>query len=168
MQAAPYTGPRATYVVLSAITTLVLCLCISIWHGDFSAVVAIVGLVAVYIGSSEMLVLFGVLAPFSLIIDIIWMSVDYEHHHTAHGWMIFFTVLDMLSKVVGTVMAWSLYSSGPGEVAYAPVNSGPTNYHGPQGDPFASYAPPGHAPASAPAPPPGLAPPQQAPAHTLV
>ncbi|KAG1677339.1 hypothetical protein FOA52_010718 [Chlamydomonas sp. UWO 241] len=151
---------------------------ISIWHGDFSAVIAVIGLVAVYIGSAEMLALFGCLAPFSLVIDIIWMAVDYEHHHQAHGWLIFFTVLDMVAKVVGSVFAWSLYSSGSSEAAYAPVGSSPPSDWAPAGGGFAPHADPF---ASAPgfggyAPPPSAAAPgfgaslptSQAPAHTLV
>ncbi len=61
---------RATYVVLSALTILALTLFTSVWHGDLSSSVAVIGLVSVYIGSVEMLAIFMVLAPCSLMSDI--------------------------------------------------------------------------------------------------
>lgn len=54
-----FQGERASYVALSAVTTLGLSLLTSIWQADVSAVVALLGLLAVYMASSEMLVLVG-------------------------------------------------------------------------------------------------------------
>lgn len=152
---------KAAYLVLTCVVTLGLTMLISIWHGDFSGIVAILGLVAVQIGSQDLMVLFGSLAPASMIVDIFWL-VERNKTHNGHGWLIFFTVLDMVSKCAGAMMAWSLYTSTSGDVQYSLApntsalnnnppgtgfgSSGAPPYQGhsshPQGDPFASYAPP--------------------------
>ncbi|GAX77424.1 hypothetical protein CEUSTIGMA_g4869.t1 [Chlamydomonas eustigma] len=163
MSSVAFTGDKATTVVLSAITTLSLSLIISIWYGDWSSTVALVGLTSVYIGSSELLVLFFILSPISVVIDIIKLSstaglVRY------HGFLVFLVVLEMLSKVIGAFMAWTLHvQQSSGEAQYSPVASGQrtnqpavsqgvsqSNYQppaaaaggfAPSADPFASYTP---------------------------
>ena len=96
----PYTGPRATYLVLCCISSLALTMLLSLWHGSFSGVVAVVALNAVYIGSSELLALYGLLAPASLVVDLVWIAIDHKTHHSGHGWLVFFTLIDMLTKVL--------------------------------------------------------------------
>lgn len=67
--------------------------------GDFSAIVAVLGLVSIQIGSQDLLFLFGVLAPASMFIDVFWMVGRPNNYVRGHGWLIFFTVCDMLAKV---------------------------------------------------------------------
>jgi hypothetical protein len=163
MSSVAFTGDKATTVVLSAITTLSLSLVISIWYGDWSSTVALIGLTSVYIGSSELLVLFFILSPISVIIDVIKLSstaglVRY------HGFLVFLVVLEMLSKGIGAFMAWTLHVQlSSGEMHYSPVPSGqhnnqPAEIQGggqpnyrppvaatggfaPSADPFASFTP---------------------------
>ncbi len=54
---AAFQGQRASYVALSAITTLALALLTSIWASDVSGSTAVMGLFAVYLASSELLLL---------------------------------------------------------------------------------------------------------------
>ncbi|PNW70806.1 hypothetical protein CHLRE_17g734596v5 [Chlamydomonas reinhardtii] len=155
---AAFQGPRASYVALSAITTIGLTLLTSIWiYSDgVSAVIALMGLLSIYLASSELLVLFTVFSSASVIIDIIRLSVSTHHLTRGRGWLLFFAILEMLCKVAGAVLAWSLHrSSTQGEVPYQPVSSSAGAHHQggagggsgaaggygqmPSADPFAGY-----------------------------
>lgn len=52
-----FSGTRASYVALSAISVLALALLCSIWEPDVSGSVALLGLLAVYLASQELLIL---------------------------------------------------------------------------------------------------------------
>jgi hypothetical protein len=52
-----YTGSHASYVALSSITVLALALLSSVWTSDVSGTVGIIGLISVYLGSQEVLML---------------------------------------------------------------------------------------------------------------
>jgi len=120
---------------------------------------------SIYMCSQELLLLFTILAPASIVIDIIRLAGT--HHYRGHGWLVFFTVLEMGAKAAGGVFGWSLHRSlsGEGGGAYAainpqggagtgaqggytpaaappaPVMGGPGGLGAPE-DPFAAYAPP--------------------------
>ncbi|KAJ9520232.1 hypothetical protein QJQ45_030188 [Haematococcus lacustris] len=116
-----FTGTRATYVALSAVTVLVLALITSIWHSDVSGSIAVLGLLSIYMSSTELLILFLALSPVSILIDIFRLSGD-NYQYRGRGWLIFFSVAalpcpavclmaEILAKVAGTVFAWSLHRS---------------------------------------------------------
>lgn len=155
--AAPTTafqGTRASYVALAAISTLALALLTSIWEGDVSGSTAVLGLLAVYLASTELLILYIVFTPASVVVDIIRLSIS-AHGLGGRGWLIFFSILEMLAKCVGAVFAWSLHKTvtSGGDAAYAPVNAaGPADSSYQRvDDPFATaYAPPRPDPASVP------------------
>ncbi|EFJ48411.1 hypothetical protein VOLCADRAFT_104795 [Volvox carteri f. nagariensis] len=148
-----FQGQRASYVALASITTLGLALLSSIWASDVSGSTAVMGLFAIYLASSELLLLYAIFSPSSVIIDIIRLSVSTRGVH-GRGWLIFFTVCEMLAKLVGGALAWSLHrSASQGEVPYQPVtqtNAGGSSGSGgpgayarmPASDPFAAYQPP--------------------------
>lgn len=143
-----FTGQRASYVALAAITTLSLALLTSIWTSDVSGSIAVLGLLSVYLASSELLLLYAVFGPASVIVDIVRLSVHF-HYSRGKGWLIFFTILEMAAKVAGGVLAWSLHkSAAQGEVPYRPLSQGGSGQGGSQGgpqhmgDPFAAYQPP--------------------------
>ncbi|GIL57630.1 hypothetical protein Vafri_12823 [Volvox africanus] len=147
-----FQGQRASYVALAAITTLGLALLSSIWASDVSGSTAVMGLFAIYLASSELLLLYAIFSPASVIIDIIRLCVS-SRGVSGRGWLIFFTVCEMLAKLVGSALAWSLHrSSAQGEVPYQPVTQGGSggsrsgnqvNYaRVPTSDPFAAYQPP--------------------------
>jgi hypothetical protein len=52
-------GQRASYVALAAISTLAIALLSSIWESDVSGSIALLGLLAVYLASNELLTLVG-------------------------------------------------------------------------------------------------------------
>ncbi|KAG2483276.1 hypothetical protein HYH03_017873 [Edaphochlamys debaryana] len=146
-----FQGPRASYVALAAITTLALATLTSIWHADVSGAIAVVGLFAIYLASPELLLIYAIFSPSSVIVDIIRLSV--YHMGRGRGWLIFFTVCEMAAKLAGGVLAWSLHrSAGQGEVPYQPVSTGHGGSGGAGGagaggyahssDPFAAYQPP--------------------------
>ncbi|GFR50191.1 hypothetical protein Agub_g12359 [Astrephomene gubernaculifera] len=150
-----FQGPRASYVALAAITTLGLALLTSIWASDVSGSTAVMGLLAVYLASTELLLLYSIFSPASVIIDIIRLSVSTHGVH-GRGWLVFFTICEMIAKLAGGVLAWSLHRSATvGEVPYQAIgqaNAGgagvsavppPPSYgHMPSSDPFAAYQPP--------------------------
>jgi hypothetical protein len=49
---------------------MVLSLLCSIWHSDTSGTVALLGLLSIYMSSAELLLLFTVITPSSIIFDI--------------------------------------------------------------------------------------------------
>ncbi|KAG2429446.1 hypothetical protein HYH02_014028 [Chlamydomonas schloesseri] len=121
------------------------------------------GLLSIYLASSELLMLFAVFSGASVFIDIIRLSVSTHHLTRGRGWLLFFAILEMLCKLAGAVLAWSLHrSSAQGEQPYQPVGSssaphhhqgaagssgtaggGAAGYgHMPSADPFAAYQPP--------------------------
>ncbi|MEW5307258.1 MAG: hypothetical protein WDW36_009666 [Sanguina aurantia] len=145
-------GSRSTYVALSSIFTLGLALITSIWHADISGTVALLGLLAVYQTSTEMLLLFTVFTPISVVVDIVRLVAG-SHWEHYRGWLIFFTIVEMAIKLAGTLLSYSLYRTlTSGEALYqqagsaAPFqasNVNPTSVNrGPTADPFTSYAPP--------------------------
>lgn len=165
-------GTRATYVAISSVSILALALLVSIWQSDVSGSIALLGLLSVYMSSSELLMLFLVLTPISVIVDIIRLTGPHVAY-TGRGWLIFFSIAEILAKAAGSIFAWSLYRSiaaGEGAGTYQPIstqgggggggmaaaamergNAGgaqggppPSAYTAqPQGDnPFSSYAPP--------------------------
>ncbi|KAL6761071.1 hypothetical protein V8C86DRAFT_2542510 [Haematococcus lacustris] len=155
-----FTGTRATYVALSAVTVLVLALITSIWHSDVSGSIAVLGLLSIYMSSTELLILFLALSPVSILIDIFRLSGD-NYQYRGRGWLIFFSVAEILAKVAGTVFAWSLHRSittgeggnyhpiAPPAAGIRPGNGMTTDPSGfrpagasPTDDPFAAYAPP--------------------------
>ncbi|GIL90974.1 hypothetical protein Vretimale_17075 [Volvox reticuliferus] len=147
-----FQGHRASYVALAAITTLGLALLSSIWASDVSGSTAVMGLFAVYLASSELLLLYAIFSPASVVIDIIRLAVS-ARGVSGRGWLIFFTVCEMLAKLVGGVLAWSLHrAASQGEVPYQPVGQAGSgsSRSGNQGnygraapsDPFAAYQPP--------------------------
>eukprot|EP00798_Chlamydomonas_sp_ICE-L_P016389 gene16389-22591_t len=105
----PYTGARATYVALCSVTTLSLALVNSIWLSDVSGSAALLGLLAVYLASSELLLLYTVFSPSSVVIDFIRAITTTGVH--GKGWLIFFTLLEAVSKITGAVFAWSVYKT---------------------------------------------------------
>eukprot|EP00882_Tetradesmus_deserticola_P011549 GHRQ01012216.1.p1 GENE.GHRQ01012216.1~~GHRQ01012216.1.p1 ORF type:complete len:204 (+),score=94.90 GHRQ01012216.1:605-1216(+) len=155
-----FSGTRASYVALSAITILALALICSIWTSEVSGTISLLGIMAVYLSSQELLVLFMVFVPTSIIVDIIRLS-GVPHGVRGRGWLIFLQLLEMAAKVAGGAFAWSLHRSvatGEGLGGYAspgfaapaaPYPPGPT---GPASsayqrveDPFSTaYAPPRH------------------------
>lgn len=140
-----FSGPRASYVVLASATTLSLALLISIWTPDLSGATSLLGLVAIFTGSVELLLLYVIFSPASVVVDVIKLSV-LSSSLRGRGWLIFFMVLEMLAKLVGTVFAWSMHRSiSAGEDLYAPI-AGQTVEHNFQRtgvqDPFGAYAPP--------------------------
>ncbi|WIA28385.1 hypothetical protein OEZ86_010931 [Tetradesmus obliquus] len=163
-----FSGTRASYVALSAITILALALICSIWTSEVSGTISLLGIMAVYLASQELLVLFMVFVPASIVVDIIRLA---GVPHTVHGrgWLVFLQLLEMAAKVAGGVFAWSLHRSvatGEGLGTYAspsyaappaPYPSGPA---GPASsayqrveDPFSTaYAPPRHQAAQSPQP----------------
>eukprot|EP00798_Chlamydomonas_sp_ICE-L_P003762 gene3762-13823_t len=123
--AVPYSGPTATYVALCAVTTLSLAMVNSIWLSDVSGASALLGLLAIYLASSELLVLYSVFSPASVLIDIIRVYAITSIRGKA--WLVFFTLLETIVKVLGAIFAWSLYKTvtGPGyasDVSPAPLN----------------------------------------------
>lgn len=52
-----FQGQRATYVALASLTTLGLALLSSIWASDVSGSIAVMGLFAIYLASSDLLLL---------------------------------------------------------------------------------------------------------------
>ena len=64
---------------------------------------------AVYIGSSELLGIFIVMAPISLITDILFLAF-HEGHKGApvHGFGIFINVVCMITKIIATALAYQL------------------------------------------------------------
>jgi hypothetical protein len=52
-------GQRASYVALAAISTLAIALISSIWSSDVSGSTALLGLLAIYLASNELLTLVG-------------------------------------------------------------------------------------------------------------
>mmetsp|Transcript_9184 Transcript_9184/g.16116 ORF Transcript_9184/g.16116 Transcript_9184/m.16116 type:complete len:191 (-) Transcript_9184:642-1214(-) len=160
--AAAFAGNRSTYLALSTVTILVLSVLTSIWHSDMSGSIAVLGLLSIYLSSSELLLLFVVLCPFSLVADTIRLSGP-RLVNRGWAWLVFFTVCEMIAKIVGTIFAYSLHRSigaGDGGGVYqsisaaaaglpgggAMANSGyrpaaPAAAPG-HDDPFASYAPP--------------------------
>uniref|UniRef100_A0A7S3QMI6 Uncharacterized protein n=1 Tax=Dunaliella tertiolecta TaxID=3047 RepID=A0A7S3QMI6_DUNTE len=165
-----FQGNRATYVALAAVSILTLSLVCSTWHSDMSGSIALLGLLSIYMSSTELLVLFTFIAPASILIDMARLSGDSVHN--GYGWLLFFLVLEMLAKVVGAGFSYSLYrsiSSGEGASpaggVYTPIVPSQVPYGGaypaagggampapnassmmaaqaePE-DPFASYAPP--------------------------
>ncbi|PNH08516.1 hypothetical protein TSOC_004916 [Tetrabaena socialis] len=149
---AAFQGQRASYVALAAITTLALALLTSIWASDVSGSTAVMGLFAVYLASSELLLLYAIFSPASVVIDIIRLAVSTHGVH-GRGWLIFFTVCEMAAKLAGGMLAWSLHrSAAQGEVPYQPVSQGTglggaaaaqgAYAHMPSADPFAAYQPP--------------------------
>ncbi|KXZ48353.1 hypothetical protein GPECTOR_28g760 [Gonium pectorale] len=148
-----FQGPRASYVALAAITTLGLALLTSIWSSDVSGSTAVMGLFAVYLASNELLLLYAIFSPSSVVIDIIRLAVS-THGVRGRGFLLFFSICEMAAKLAGGVLAWSLHRSATqGEVPYQPVgqsgapagNGGAAagGYgHMPSADPFAAYQPP--------------------------
>lgn len=142
-----FSGTRASYVALAAISTLAIALLSSIWEADVSGSIALLGLLAVYLASSELLLLYLVFTPASLIVDIIRLSVV-PHYLGGRAWLIFFSILEMLCKVVGTLFAWSVHRSiSSGDGGYATVGGGPqapnSSMYNRVEDPFAAaYAAP--------------------------
>jgi hypothetical protein len=68
----PFQGTNGSYVALAAVSTIALSLLTSLWSvGDVSASIALLGLCAVYIASQELLVLFLVLMPASILVDLL-------------------------------------------------------------------------------------------------
>jgi hypothetical protein len=57
-----FSGQRASYIALAAISTLAIALLSSIWESDVSGSIALLGLLAVYLASNELLTLVGRLA----------------------------------------------------------------------------------------------------------
>ncbi|KAF6263175.1 hypothetical protein COO60DRAFT_512071 [Scenedesmus sp. NREL 46B-D3] len=163
-----FSGTRASYVALSAITILALALICSIWTSEVSGTISLLGIMAVYLASQELLVLFMVFVPASIIVDIIRLA-GVPHSVHGRGWLVFLQLLEMTAKVAGGVFAWSLHRSvatGEGLGGYAapsfaapaaPYPAGPT---GPASsayqrveDPFSTaYAPPRHDMAHSPPP----------------
>ncbi|KAF5827478.1 hypothetical protein DUNSADRAFT_605 [Dunaliella salina] len=159
-------------VALAAVSILTLSLVCSTWHSDMSGSIALLGLLSIYMSSTELLVLFTFIAPASILIDIARLSGDQDHVHAGYGWLLFFSVLEMLTKLVGAGFSYSLYrsiSSGEGASPaggmYTPIvpsqmpygGAYPATVGGPMPapntssmmatqaepeDPFASYAPP--------------------------
>ncbi|KAF8072517.1 olpB [Scenedesmus sp. PABB004] len=171
----PYAGQRASYVALSAITILALALLCSIWSPDVGGSVALLGLLAVYLQSQELLMLFLVFAPASILVD--WLRLAHTPHDLrGRGWLIFLALLGDAAKVAGAVFAWALHASiASGEALAGGYGAPPPPQQASYtrvDDPFATaYSPPPQpqrreAPG---APPPGPAPlaPGPAPAAPL-
>jgi hypothetical protein len=94
-----FTSAPASYVALSAVTVMCLSLLCSIWGvGDVSASVALLGLLSVYMASQELLVLFLVFAPTSILVDLM-RGIGGPHTLSGRGWLMFLQLLAMAAKV---------------------------------------------------------------------
>ncbi|KAI8470108.1 MAG: hypothetical protein J3K34DRAFT_421825 [Monoraphidium minutum] len=104
---------------ISCTAVLVLSLLTGVWISDSSGAVAALGLMAVYIGSTECLVLFYAVAPLSALIDLFRLGGPKDLH--GRGWLILFQLLAIAAKAAAALFAWSLHKSamaGEGDGSY--------------------------------------------------
>lgn len=75
----PFTGRTSQLLIVSLLFCLFFSLLMSIMKGgDPTATLAVLGIMAVYIGSAELLGIFIVFAPISLLTDILFLAF-HEH-----------------------------------------------------------------------------------------
>lgn len=121
--AGAFAGTRATYVAISAVSILILALITSLWVSDVSGTIALLGLLSIYMSSTELLVLFMALAPVSALVDIIRLTGPHVNYNY-RGWLVFFSIAEILAKAAGSVFAVSLYRSMTSDChgTYQPMN----------------------------------------------
>lgn len=70
----------------------------SIWTTDVSGSIALLGLFAVYMASSELLVLYMVFTPASILVDLM-RGIGGPAGTSGRGWLIFLSLLELAAKV---------------------------------------------------------------------
>lgn len=118
------------------IAQLVLALVGVFWGVDFSAVVAVIGILAVVLSHPELLRLFFYLESASFIVTFLRLSLRWRQ---TWGIVAFALLLEVVLQGVAAWYAYSLLNDAGGGDSYAAFGG---DGHGGRSDPFQSYEPP--------------------------